>query len=92
MALPGPAGPGIDLVNATFVPCDQPGSASITGVSPNRTLNLVIPGDCNKDLVGVANVSWAPPSGVTGKLQMGQLFTKPGLKIAFTELPCSPRI
>lgn len=81
---PGPAGPGIDQVGVTFVPCDQPGSASITGVSPNRTLNLVIPGDCNKDLVGVANVSWAPASGVTGSVTMGHLFTKPGLKIAFT--------
>jgi len=80
---PGTPGLGIDKVNATFVPCDQPGSASITGTSPNRTLNLVIPGDCNKDLVGVANVSWAPPTGVLGKANLIKLI-KPGLRIAFT--------
>src|SRR5262249_18696355 len=74
---------GIDLVKATFVPCDQPGSASITGTSPNRTLNLVIPGDCNKDLVGVANVSWAHTTGVLGKENLIQLI-KPGLRIAVT--------
>ena len=83
----GPPGPGIDLVKATFVPCDQPGSATITGTSPNRTLNLVIPGDCNKDLVGVANVSWAPQppatAAVLGKANLAQLI-KPGLRIAFT--------
>jgi DNA-binding beta-propeller fold protein YncE len=80
----GPAGPGIDLVNATFVPCDVPGSASITGTSPTRTLNLVIPGECNRDLTGVSNVSWAPATGVLGAVSLAQLFTKPGLKIAFT--------
>src|SRR6266480_109031 len=79
----GPAGPGIDKVIATFVPCDQAGSANITGTSPNRTLSLVIPGECNKDLVGVANVTWAPPTGVLGKVPFNQLI-KPGLKIAFT--------
>jgi DNA-binding beta-propeller fold protein YncE len=82
---PGPPGPGIDAVNAKFVPCDQAGSASITGASPNRTLNLTIPGECNKDLVGVSNVSWAPASGVLGRVIRSQLI-KPGLKIAFTDV------
>jgi hypothetical protein len=37
------------------------------------------------DLAGVANVSWAPPTtGVTGKVKLNDLFTKPGIKIAFT--------
>lgn len=84
---PGPAGPGIDQVAVTFVPCDQAGSASITGTSPNRTLNLVIPGDCNKDLVGVYTVSWAPPSGVLGKATILDLTQKNrGLRIGFTDV------
>jgi hypothetical protein len=87
----GPAGPGIDKVNATFVPCDQDGSANITGTSPNRTLNLVIPGECNKDLVGVAKVSWAPPTpSPIGQAKIDQLqqlpgVKEPGLKISFTD-------
>lgn len=40
---PGAPGKGIDAVNATFVECTQPGSATLTGT----TLNLVIPRGCD---------------------------------------------
>jgi hypothetical protein len=40
---PGLPGPGIDSVTADFVPCDQPGSATLAA----GTLNLVIPRGCD---------------------------------------------
>jgi len=47
--LPGQNGLGIDAVSATFVDCDEPGSATITGAPPNRTLVLKIPRGCDGD-------------------------------------------
>ncbi|HUA58215.1 MAG TPA: hypothetical protein VML19_05635 [Verrucomicrobiae bacterium] len=78
----GPAGPGIDQVSVTFVPCDQPGGAAITGSSPNRTLQLTIPGDCNKDLTGIAAVSWKSNGATVPQATLG--LQGGGLSIAFT--------
>jgi hypothetical protein len=74
-------GEGIDLVTVTFVPCDTPGSATITGTSPSRTLNLTIPGDCNKDLTGIAGVTWNHNGG---SINGFGVLRAPGLGIAFS--------
>jgi len=76
----GPAGPGIDIVTVTEVPCDVPPSAVLTGVSPARTLELTLPGCCNKDLTKIADVSWGSNGGT---VQLNVLM-KPGLGIAFS--------
>jgi DNA-binding beta-propeller fold protein YncE len=76
----GPAGPGIDIVTVTEVPCDQAPAAVLTGVSPSRTLELTIPGCCNKDLTGIADVSWGTNGG---NVTLGALAGQP-LGIAFS--------
>jgi hypothetical protein len=73
-------GLGIDQVSVTFVPCGQ-GSASITGTSPSRTLVLNIPGDCNKDLTGIAGVTWDHNGNSLSSLNV---LRSPGLGIAFS--------
>jgi hypothetical protein len=78
---PGNAGAGITAVNAAFVSCDVPGSASLTGTAPDLTLNLTIPGCCNKSLVGIQSVSW-DHNGNTVNLSD---LIKPGLGIAFSD-------
>jgi len=77
---PGPAGPGIDIVTVTEVPCDEAPSAVLTGASPSRTLELTIPGCCNKDLTRIADVSWV---GNGGNISPETLI-KPGVLIAFS--------
>ena len=83
----GPVGPagtlgaGITGVNATFVACDVPPSASLSGPLPNQTLNLTIPGPCNPDLVGIAAISWNHGGSFPGSVVT--LFGSV-LKIAFT--------
>jgi hypothetical protein len=77
---PGLPGLGIDQVSVTFVPCGQD-SASITGTSPSRTLVLKIPGDCNKDLTGIAGVTWDHNGNSLSSLNV---LRSPGLGIAFS--------
>ncbi len=77
---PGLPGQGIDQVSVTFVPCGQ-GSASITGTSPNRTLVLNIPGDCNKDLTSIAGVTWDHNGNSISSINV---LRTPGLGIAFS--------
>jgi hypothetical protein len=74
----GPAGPGITDVTVQFVPCDQPGAATLTGVDPNLTLNLTIPGPCNPDLTVIKTINWHHAD----KVQVLQI--ERGLKIAFS--------
>lgn len=77
---PGLPGPGIDQVSVTFVPCGQ-GSASITGTSPNRTLVLNIPGECNKDLTDIAGVTWDHNGNTLSSIDV---LRTPGVGIAFS--------
>jgi DNA-binding beta-propeller fold protein YncE len=76
----GADGQGIDKVSVTFVPCDTPGGATLTGVSPNRTLVLTIPGDCNKDLTHISGVTWK----ANGNTIPINALLNPGLGIAFS--------
>jgi DNA-binding beta-propeller fold protein YncE len=78
--LQGPAGPGITDVSVQFVPCDQPGSATLTGTAPNFTLDLTIPGPCNPNLTVVKSINW-PHAGI---LKMSTLEETGGLQIAFS--------
>ena len=75
----GAAGPGIDKVTVAFVPC---GAAvpdpTLTGVSPNRTLELTIPSSCNTALTHIAGINWKH----NGSLPI-QSFKDAGLLIAF---------
>jgi DNA-binding beta-propeller fold protein YncE len=75
----GPPGPGITDVSVQFVPCDQPGSATLSGAAPNFTLHLTIPGPCNPNLTVVKTINWDH----AGKLSMSTL-RNPGLRIAFS--------
>ncbi len=65
----GPPGKGIDAVDATFVPCTQPGTAAIDESGPLRTLVLEIPRGCDgapgsngvgleADLTQIKALSW----------------------------------
>lgn len=79
---PGNPGAGITAVNATFVSCAVPGAASLTGTAPDLTLNLTIPGCCNKSLVGIASVSWDHNGGTAAsngneQLVLGIQFSDP---------------
>jgi YVTN family beta-propeller protein len=56
--LPGPQGLSIDKATAKLVACDQPAKATITGVSPNRTLELDIPSSCDTDLTHICGINW----------------------------------
>ena len=76
----GKDGQGIDKVSVNFVPCDTPGNATLTGVSPDRTLVLTIPGDCNKDLTTIKGVTW---KGNGNTIPINALLN-PGLGIAFS--------
>jgi hypothetical protein len=77
---PGTNGEGITEVSPTFVPCSVPGAASLTPNPTGLTLNLTIPGCCNKSLVTIKSVSWG---GNGQSLSAGEL-QDPGLKIAFS--------
>lgn len=63
----GPAGPGIDDVTADFVTCDQPGSAQIVEVAGKRTLELVIPGCCDKDFAHIIAMNWTHAGTVSSE-------------------------
>jgi hypothetical protein len=76
----GPPGPGITDVSVQFVPCDQPGSATLSGAAPNFTLDLTIPGPCNPNLTVVKTINWDH----AGNVQFSVLRER-GLWIAFSE-------
>lgn len=76
---PGPAGPGITGVQVQFVPCNQNGSASLSGTAPNYTLDLTIPGPCNPNLVVIKTISWTHAQSESLAKIM-----KTGLRIAFS--------
>jgi hypothetical protein len=76
----GNNGVGITEVDPTFVTCDTPGAASLTPNATGLTLNLTIPGCCNKSLVRIESVSWERNGNTIPTSQLG----KPGLGIAFS--------
>jgi DNA-binding beta-propeller fold protein YncE len=87
---PGQNGAGITDLNVTFVPCDQPGAASLTGPRETQTLNLTIPGACNSDLTHICGINWmhgaddqvTPQSALRIRLGAGA-GAQPALLIAF---------
>jgi hypothetical protein len=79
--IPGPAGPGITDVHVQFVPCSEPGGATLSGTAPDLTLNLTIPGPCNPDLVVIQTISWEH----NGNVPISTLLNpNKGLSIAFS--------
>jgi hypothetical protein len=89
----GPPGKGIDEVDATFVPCQQPGSAKIDETGSIRKLVLEVPRGCDgagleKDLTRIDRLSWT--HGTSGNAlaaihpASGRGLDRKGLVVGFT--------
>jgi hypothetical protein len=88
----GPPGKSIDEVDATFVPCNEPGSAKIDETGPKRKLVLEIPKGCDgigleKDLTRISALSWkhGVPGNALADIKLSNNTNRKGFVIGFTK-------